>query len=240
MKWSKLSHVGLVRKNNEDNCCVCDDIPLLAVADGMGGHKAGEVASKLALDAVAEYLRGNSLLIEKEPVEALKMALAHANTIVFGHSREDGEKFRGMGTTITAVLPRDDKIYIAHVGDSRVYQVRGDEINLLTSDHSLVNELVKSGGLTEEEAANHPQRNVLTRAVGTSPTVEVDVDINKVQNGDVIVLCTDGLSNRVDLEGIKKAAASDITLAERARLLVDMALERGGADNITVILYQVE
>ncbi len=240
MKWSKLSHVGLVRKNNEDNCCVCDDLQLLAVADGMGGHKAGEVASKLALDAMAEYLRKNSAVLEDDPAEALRMAFRYANTTVYEYAQKDRENFRGMGTTVTAALIRGDKIYIAHVGDSRAYLVRGSAIKLMTSDHSLVNELLMSGSLTEEEAENHPQRNVLTRAIGTAASVDVDIVWENLIKGDIILLCTDGLSNLVNLEEIGKMAGEGETLGERARHFIDMALDRGGDDNITVVLYQAE
>ncbi|HWI54510.1 MAG TPA: protein phosphatase 2C domain-containing protein, partial [Desulfobacteria bacterium] len=150
MKWGKMSHIGLVRKNNEDNCCVCDDINLFAVADGMGGHKAGEIASRLALDELTSYLRINSPMLDGDPAEALRQAVYNANAAVLEFARTDGEKFRGMGTTITAAVYRENKIYVAHVGDSRAYLVRGEKIRLLTSDHSLVNELVKSGGITPE------------------------------------------------------------------------------------------
>ncbi len=240
MKWSKLSHIGLVRKINEDNSCVCDDIQLLAVADGMGGHKAGETASKLALDALAAYLRKNPQVLNDDPSEALRKAFDHANATVFGYSRDEGEKFHGMGTTLTAVLPKGDKIFVAHVGDSRAYLVRGDRIKLLTSDHSLVNELLRNGGLTQQEAANYPHRNILTRAIGTSPTVEADVNVEPVKKGDIVILCTDGLSNLVDLEEMKKMAAEKESLGEKAQQMIERALERGGDDNITVILYQVE
>lgn len=237
MKWSKLSHIGMVRKTNEDNSYVCDDLSLLAVADGMGGHKAGEIASKLALDALVSKLRENS---HSDPAEALMEAFRHANTTVFSYAQQDSEKYRGMGTTLTAALPRGNKIYIAHVGDSRVYLVRKDEIKLLTSDHSLVNEMVKSGGITIEEAENHPQRNVLTRAIGTSPTVEVDVNIEPVIKGDVILLCTDGLSNLLNLDEMKNMAGEKESLTARAEHMIEQALDRGGDDNITVILYMAE
>ncbi|MBU7006620.1 Stp1/IreP family PP2C-type Ser/Thr phosphatase [Phosphitispora fastidiosa] len=240
MKWSKLSHVGLVRKNNEDNCCVCDDLQLLAVADGMGGHKAGEVASKLALDAISGYLRKNSAVLEEDPIEALQMAFRHANTTVYEYAQKDRENFRGMGTTVTAALIRGEKVYIAHVGDSRAYLVRGSVIKLLTSDHSLVNELLLNGSLTEEEAENHPQKNVLTRAIGTAASVDVDVVKENVIEEDIILLCTDGLSNMINVEEIGQMAGAGETLGARARHFIDKALDRGGDDNITVVLYQAE
>ncbi|HWI54182.1 MAG TPA: serine/threonine protein phosphatase, partial [Desulfobacteria bacterium] len=117
---------------------------------------------------------------------------------------------------------------------------RGEEIRLLTSDHSLVNELVKSGGITPEEAENHPQKNVLTRAIGTSPAVDVDIDIEPVQTGDIVILCTDGLSNLVNLEELKQLAGTEIPLPEMAKNLTELALDRGGGDNITVVLFQLE
>ncbi|MDT3698222.1 MAG: Stp1/IreP family PP2C-type Ser/Thr phosphatase [Thermincola sp.] len=240
MKWSKLSHIGLVRKNNEDNSCVFEDIPLLAVADGMGGHKAGEVASKLALDSLALYLRENHENLRAKPGQSLLQAFKYANSRVYEYAIEHGDDFRGMGTTVTAIIPQGADIHIAHVGDSRAYLVRGHEIKVLTDDHSLVNELLKSGGLTEEEAQNHPQRNILTRAIGTSQDVEVDIRTEPVIHGDIIVLCTDGLFNRVNVEEIKQMAGHEESLGERAKHLVERALERGGADNITVVLYQVE
>jgi len=240
MKWSKLSHIGLVRKNNEDNCCVCDDIRLLAVADGMGGHRGGETASKLALEALAAYLRDNPAILRDDPAEALREAFRHANSMIYGFAHDEGEEFRGMGTTVTAVLPREDRIFVAHVGDSRVYLVRDNNIELLTVDHSLVNEMVRNGNLTVEEALNHPHRNVLTRAIGTSATVEVDVDTVPVLKGDIIILCTDGLSNLVDLDEIKLMAEEQEPLGDRARHFIEKALDRGGNDNITVVLYQVE
>lgn len=240
MKWSKLSHVGLVRKNNEDNSCICDDIRLLAVADGMGGHKAGEIASRLALEALVEYLRDHRDHLVADPEQALVQGFKVANRAVYDLARKDGEKFYGMGTTITAMIPQDDKIIVAHVGDSRAYKVSNNNIKLLTTDHSLVNELVKSGGITPEEAERHPQKNVLTRAIGTSPDVEVDVNIEPVSKGDIVVLCTDGLSNMVNLDEIKKMSETQESLQERVKHLTEMALDRGGEDNITVILYQVD
>ncbi len=240
MKWSKLSHVGLVRDKNEDNSCICDDIPLLAVADGMGGHRAGEIASKLALEALASYLRQNPGVLRDNPAEALKEAFAYANSMVYHYAREEGDKFRGMGTTVTALLPRGDMVLIAHIGDSRAYLIRAGQIRQLTTDHSLVGELVRNGGLTEEEAENHPQRNILTRAIGTSAAVEAEVDMEPVEPGDLVVLCTDGLSNFVGPDEIRQAAGGPEPLAEKAQHLIARALARGGDDNITVILFEVE
>jgi serine/threonine protein phosphatase PrpC len=206
----------------------------------MGGHKAGEIASKMALEALTSHLRKNPEVLNDSPVEALKQAFSCANKTVYNYAQTDIDMFRGMGTTITAAVHQANKIYIAYVGDSRAYLVRGNDIKLLTSDHSLVNELLKSGGLTEKEAKNHPQRNVLTRAIGTSVQVEVDVTERPVHNGDILILCTDGLSNLVKIEEIKQMAEVNESLAERAKNLVECALDRGGRDNVTVVLYHIE
>jgi serine/threonine protein phosphatase PrpC len=206
----------------------------------MGGHKAGEIASRLALEELTKYIRSNISDLENDPAGTLKKAIEYANSIVFGYAQKDSDKFRGMGTTVTAALPREDRVYIAHVGDSRAYLVGKNGIKILTIDHSLVNELVKSGGITEQEAENHPQKNVLTRAIGTSSCVDVDVSEEPVTRGDILILCTDGLSNLVDLDEIRRVAGEDESLRDRARHFIDRALERGGDDNITVVLYQVE
>lgn len=240
MKWSRLSHTGLVRKNNEDSSCVYDDIPLLAVADGMGGHQAGEIASHLALDALADYLKESKEALAANPQNVLNAGIKAANKAVYEFSRKDGGKLKGMGTTITALVPEGDKAYIAHVGDSRAYKVSHNRIKLLTVDHSLVNELVKSGGISQEEAEHHPQKNILTRAIGTSPDVEVDIDIEPIEPGDLFLLCTDGLSNQVNLDEIRDMAESPCPLGEKVKNLIEKALDRGGDDNITVVIYQVE
>jgi protein phosphatase len=206
----------------------------------MGGHKAGEIASKMALDNLTGFLRENPGRLLEDPTRVLSQAFQQANKAIFAYGREHGEQFRGMGTTLTAALLRGNKLYIAHVGDSRAYLVCGTEIRLLTVDHSLVSELVKNGGITAQEAETHPQRNVLTRAIGTYPSVEVDVCVESINRGDLLILCTDGLSNLVNLEEIKQVAGENEPLVERARHFVDRALERGGADNITVVLYQME
>ncbi len=239
MKWSELSNIGLVRPTNEDNCLVSEELRLLAVADGMGGHQAGEVASRLALDTIVDYVRKNSSDIAEQPAGVLIKALEAANNRIFLRAQEEAT-YQGMGTTITAALLTAGKMYLAHVGDSRAYQLRDGKIRLVTEDHSLVNELVKNGGITPDEASRHPHRNVLTRAIGSAVGVEVDIYEEEVRPGDLLILCTDGLSNLLSPGEIRGIVDSAPTLAEGARQLVDQALARGGPDNITVVLCSIE
>lgn len=239
MKWSKSSHIGLVRKTNEDNCLVFEDLKLLAVADGMGGHQAGEVASRLALDTIAQFVRANSSEMVENPAGTLQKALEAANNKIYSRSREQSE-YNGMGTTITAACIKDDKVYLAHVGDSRAYLIHNGEIRLVTDDHSLVNELVKNGGLSPDEASRHPQRNVLTRAIGSMPLVEVDIYEEQVNSGDILLLCTDGLSGLLSLDEISETVRGASSMEDGTGRLVEQALGRGGPDNITVILCMIE
>ncbi|TLN08513.1 Stp1/IreP family PP2C-type Ser/Thr phosphatase [bacterium] len=239
MKWSKASHIGLVRKTNEDNSLVCEDLQLLAVADGMGGHQAGEVASRVALDTVSAYVTQNSGDIAANPGAVLQKALAEANQKIYRQARQESG-YHGMGTTITAAILLPGKAYLAHVGDSRAYLIHGGEIRLVTDDHSLVNELVKNGGITVDEASRHPQRNVLTRAVGSSAGVDVDLYEEATVRGDILLLCTDGLSNLLSPGEIRDIVTGVASLEEGTARLVELALAGGGADNITVILCMIE
>jgi len=239
MKWSKLSHIGLVRKTNEDSSLVCEELQLLAVADGMGGHQAGEVASRLALDTISDYLFENKGHIDANPAGVLREALEEANQKIFRQAQQEPD-YHGMGTTITAALLPPGKMCLAHVGDSRAYLIRGGDIRLVTDDHSLVNELIKNGGITEDEASRHPHRNVLTRAIGSSAGVDVDIYEETTLPGDILLLCTDGLSNLLNPDEIREMVAAAPSLDGGAGNLVDQALARGGSDNITVVLCRVE
>jgi serine/threonine protein phosphatase PrpC len=239
MRWSKSSHIGLVRQTNEDNGLVCEDLSLLAVADGMGGHRAGEVASRTALDTMAEYVRLNSSDIAAGPIGVLKRALEAANDKIFRQSQRDPD-YHGMGTTITAVLMAGEIMYLAHVGDSRAYIIHDGAIRLVTDDHSLVNELVKNGGITRDEATRHPHRNVLTRAIGSASEVNIDFYEEPLSRGDILMLCTDGLSNLLSLDEMRETVTMALTPEAGTEKLVNQALERGGPDNITVILCKIE
>src|SRR5215203_1120381 len=227
-----LSHPGRRRRHNEDSYVV--QPPLFAVADGMGGAKAGEVASGLAAAAVQESDG------EGQSGEARVAALIEeANRRVFRRASEDREA-SGMGTTMTVALVEDDKVAIGHVGDSRAYLIRNGRLQQLTDDHSLVAELVRSGKLTPEEAEAHPQRSVITRALGTEADVDVDTFSVEATEGDLFLLCSDGLTTMVDDETILNAVRQNRpNLEHAAKALVNAANREGGEDNITVVFFEV-
>ena len=218
---------GKRRRRNEDAYVV--EPPLFAVADGMGGARAGEIAAKIAA----------SVLRDSSGVDAVVELIKEANRRVYEAATED-ETRSGMGTTITAAIVGDDGVQIGHVGDSRAYRVRDGKLEQLTEDHSLVAELVRSGKLSPEEADVHPQRSVITRTVGTDPDVDVDTLEIDARPGDVFLLCSDGLTTMVDdtsiLAVVQKNRAS---LDKAARALVDAANKGGGEDNITIVLFEI-
>jgi serine/threonine protein phosphatase PrpC len=227
-----LSHPGRRRRQNEDSYVL--EPPLFAVADGMGGAKAGEVASGLAADAVQEG-SGDGATGEAR-VAAL---IEEANRRVFRRATEDREA-SGMGTTMTVALVEDERVAIGHVGDSRAYLYRGGRLEQLTDDHSLVAELVRSGKLTPEEAEAHPQRSVITRALGTDSEVDVDTFAVRAEPGDLFLLCSDGLTAMVDDDTIVEAIEQHRSnLAEAAKALVNAANRGGGEDNITVVFFEL-
>jgi serine/threonine protein phosphatase PrpC len=229
---SGLSHPGRRRRHNEDAYVV--QPPLFAVADGIGGAKAGQVASGLAAAAVEESA-GDGTSGEAR-VAAL---IEEANRRVFRRASEDREA-SGMGTTMTVALVEDDQVAIGHVGDSRAYLIREGQLEQLTDDHSLVAELVRSGKLTPEEAETHPQRSVITRALGTEADVDVDTFSVPATPGDLFLLCSDGLTSMVDDQTILDAIESHRSnLHEAAKALVNAANRGGGEDNITVVFFEV-
>ena len=232
MQAEMVTNVGLVRKNNEDAAWSDIKKQIFAVADGMGGYVAGEVASVLAIDTLKHALESEQ---NDTPPDILRQAFYQANDRIYQEAREHRE-YAGMGTTLTALWIVGNKAYISHVGDSRVYLIRGGKIKSLTMDHSLVGELVREGGLTEEQAMNHPQRNVLTRALGCGALVEVDLAEIEIREGDAFLLCTDGLSNLVTGEEMAGIITREKNLKKAVESLVDLALSRGGYDNITAIL----
>lgn len=252
------SHVGLVRTRNEDHLCVWADparprFALLAVADGMGGHQAGEVASALALQTICAHVRKALAPRPSRDEEAAAgeaaatLDLSHvllegiraANRRIYYRSRRRPE-WKGMGTTVTTVLIAGEEMFIGHVGDSRAYLLRGEEMAQLTVDHSLVGEMVQQGGLTEAEAMSHPQRHLLTRALGVDRETPADIIRSPVRGGDVFVLATDGLTNLVSAEEIVSVVrAGNMEFPDLAQKLVEMANERGGHDNVTVIVAEV-
>jgi serine/threonine protein phosphatase PrpC len=231
-----LTHAGKVRQNNEDALLVGEgeDGTLFVVADGIGGFEAGEVASSLAV----EVLKG------LQPDESFKAAIVEANRRIVAAGRGD-EKLSGMGTTVVAIRfsgkQGEPVAEVAHVGDSRAYLRRGGDMNPITEDHSLVAELVRSGDLTRDQAAEHPQKNLITRALGADEEVNVDTAILPIEAGDRILLCSDGLSDMVSEAGISEILAEFPDDPERAaRGLLSAALDAGGNDNITVVVVDVK
>jgi PPM family protein phosphatase len=231
-----LTHAGKVRQNNEDALLLGGgkDETLFVVADGIGGFEAGEVASSLAVDVLKDL----------QPDEPFKAAIGEANRRIVAAGRGD-EKLSGMGTTVVAIRfggkQGEPVAEVAHVGDSRAYLVRGGDMNPITEDHSLVAELVRSGDLTRDEAAEHPQKNLITRALGADEEVDVDTSILPIEAGDRILLCSDGLSDMVSETVISEILAESQDDPERAaRVLLSAALDAGGNDNITIVVVDVK
>jgi PPM family protein phosphatase len=228
--------VGRVREGNEDAYLVADSV--FAVADGMGGHLAGEIASALALEPV-EALDGKVYADAEEAVGALRDAVVQANRSV-SQLADDEPLYRGMGTTLTAAMIEGRRLHLAHVGDSRAYLLRDGSFNQLTDDHTLVQHLIDEGQITKEEAATHPQRSIITRAIGVSREVDVDSMSLDLQPGDQILLCSDGLTGVVSDEQIEEALRSDDPEDDIIAGLIERANQGGGPDNITVVILRYD
>jgi PPM family protein phosphatase len=223
---------GRQRRDNEDNAYARP--PVFVVADGMGGAQAGEVASKIAIETFEQGLPDG-----ENPEERLAQRVREANREIYARSRAEHES-AGMGTTLTAAYLDETSVAIAHVGDSRAYLFRDGALQRLTRDHSLVDELVRHGKLTEAQAAEHPQRSIITRALGPEPEVEVDTWTYPARPGDVLLLCSDGLTSMISEGLVTEILASHETLDLAADALIRQANEAGGRDNITVVLFRVE
>ena len=243
------SHVGKVRKNNEDYCMgeiiqtEDDCIGIFALADGMGGHKKGEVASKIAVDSIIDFLKENILKscgIKMDYLDdVIKQGYNYANQKIFDKVSEDSS-CEGMGTTlVVAVIYKDDMI-MANVGDSRGYLLHNDEFRRITRDHSVVEDLVNANLITEEEARVHPRRNQITRAMGAEEIIIVDIFREKVEKGDMILLATDGLTGCVGDEDIKNIIKQDKDIKEICEDLINQANDNSGKDNISVILSKID
>ena len=230
-----LTDIGNSRPLNEDyiNYIEEDNFKLYVIADGMGGHNAGEIASKMAVDSIIDYIKNNIQICENG--EILISAVKEANEKIYNASL-NSLGYNGMGTTVTACIIIDDKTYIANVGDSCCYIVEEDKISKITRDHSLVQELLDEGSITEEEAFHHPNKNIITRAVGTGSNIDVDLfDISHI-NFNYIIMCTDGLSDELEKEDILRIVHTSTDINEVCRLLINTAKERGGKDNISVLI----
>lgn len=228
--------VGRKRDNNQDRYRLALDLNLFLVADGMGGHAGGEVASRLAVDVIERSLRDDGGGDGSPPSVAHRLAAAvrTASREIY-ERRQTDVAIAEMGTTATGVLVRDQRAFLAHVGDSRCYLLRDNRIHQLSEDHSLVFQQVKAGLITEEEARRSPFKNIITRALGADRDVEVDVATVELRSGDALLLCSDGLSGLVSDDEIN-ASVNESFLHRVPERLVDLANERGGPDNITVVL----
>jgi PPM family protein phosphatase len=245
-----MTDVGQAREHNEDDFYLSEgEEALCIVADGMGGHRSGEVASALAIKAMVEFYRETvvdpALVGELEDEDVtpeqhrLVQAVKTANRAVFAAaSSNDG--YRGMGTTIVSGFFTDHGVYLAHIGDSRCYRLRGDKLEQRTQDHSLANEYVRMGILSAEDVEYFPYKNVITRACGLTDEVEVDVAYEELEAGDVYMFCSDGLSDMIQPPEIRELMIANPELDEMCRALVERANANGGADNITVVLAKIE
>ncbi len=237
-----LTDVGRRREKNEDAFLVDPSVRIYAVADGRGGHAAGEIASRLAVDAIADAMRGGGWNPDQgSPEDAsrlLEASIVEANRRICDSIQFHDEQ-RGMGTTLVALLALPGKAVLAHVGDSRAYLVRRGRLLRLTSDHSWVNEQVKLGLLSDDDAQRHPMRNIVTRALGSRPEVAMDLLVEEMLPGDVFLLCSDGLNTMLSDAEIRTLLLSHTGRPEAAcRALVEAANDRGGEDNVTVVVVE--
>lgn len=252
LSYGSASHVGRVREHNEDAFLVLPEAGLVVVADGMGGHNAGDVASQLTVDAIAaEFSEGGAVsgrgwrdLFRRRAASGpgrLVEAIRRANKVVLGTAQQRPE-CRGMGTTVVAVWlePEASRLHFAHVGDSRLYRLRKGRLEALTEDHSLLNEYLRRGELTAAQARHFPYKNIIVRALGLSPGVQIDVESTEPEVGDVYLLCSDGLTDLVDDAKIRVQLATALDLDAAADALVELALEAGGLDNVTAVVAEVE
>ncbi len=231
MRVGVMTHIGQVRAVNQDAYLVQDSI--MAVADGMGGHQAGEVASQLALEVIETWP-----FDAEHPQASLRQAFAEANSQVFELAQRD-PNMAGMGTTLSLAWLIHDKAYLAHIGDSRIYKFHGEGLEQITRDHSVVGELLRSGALSEEEALVHPHRNVLTRSLGTGPVTSFDLHEVSLRVGEGLFLCTDGLYSLIQSAELAAAIRDADDPQSAMEGLVALANQRGGHDNITALLVLV-
>ena len=238
MKTFSKTDIGMVREVNQDYVFVTEasigNLPnLLVVADGMGGHRAGEYASRLAVEVLKQELAAST---EESPEAMMKNAITRANERVLEAARQDA-KLSGMGTTLVAATVIDRTLYFANVGDSRLYLL-SDDIKQLSKDHSLVQEMVRLGGINQEEAKSHPDKNIITRAIGAKDDVDIDFYEYRLKKGDIILMCTDGLSNMVEDEEMLHIVKCSRDVVEAVEQLIERAKEHGGSDNIGVIVAE--
>ncbi|MED1810095.1 protein-serine/threonine phosphatase PrpC [Bacillus subtilis] len=234
---------GKIRQHNEDDAGIFkgkDEFILAVVADGMGGHLAGDVASKMAVKAMGEKWN-EAETIPTAPSDCEKWLIEQilsVNSKIYDHAQAH-EECQGMGTTIVCALFTGKTVSVAHIGDSRCYLLQDDDFVQVTEDHSLVNELVRTGEISREDAEHHPRKNVLTKALGTDQSVSIDTRSFDIEPGDKLLLCSDGLTNKVEGTELKDILQSDSAPQEKVNLLVDKANQNGGEDNITAVLLEL-
>lgn len=238
LKAFSITDVGQKRKMNQDYVFASAEpvgrLPnLFIVADGMGGHNAGDFASKFTVDTLVEAIRLSS---ETNPIKLMRRAIEYANTSLIKKAQEE-EALKGMGTTLVAATIVKNYLYVANVGDSRLYVV-GEDIKQITKDHSLVEEMVRLGEIKKEDAKNHPDKNIITRAIGAKLNVDIDFFDVKLFEKDIVLICSDGLTNMIEDTDIKLILKIEEELPEKAKKLVDVANENGGKDNIAVVLVE--
>ena len=237
------SDVGKVRDMNQDAYYISDsldEVQLYMLADGMGGYKGGEIASNLAVKTAKNYIENNFKDIPKDRdsiIQLVGSSMEYANMVVYEKSKESKE-LEGMGTTLEICLIYNNKVFIGHIGDSRVYRIRKEFMRKLTQDHSYVQKLVKDGTITQEQAAHHPQKNVITRALGSEKVVEADIYPISIGPGDTLLLCSDGLSNLVPEEEISAVLRDSDEPETACRDLLDLALSRKAPDNVTIVVWK--
>lgn len=239
MKTFSKTDIGMVREVNQDYVYVSDlpvgKLPnLFVVADGMGGHKAGEFASRFTVEVVKEALAESS---EETPEAMIIQAITSANRKLLETAKQDS-RMEGMGTTLVVATVIERTLYLANVGDSRLYLLN-DEIKQVTKDHSLVQEMVRLGGIKQEDAKNHPDKNIITRAIGAKEDVEVDFYEYRLKQGDMILMCTDGLSNMVEDEEMLHIVKGSRDVVEAVEGLIERANQNGGKDNIGIVIVDV-
>jgi serine/threonine protein phosphatase PrpC len=235
-----LTDIGKVREINQDYLFASQELGLFMVADGMGGHAAGEKASQTAVQIITEHL---TPLVHSTPngqfLDEIQGAIQEANRQIINASMED-TSMRGMGTTATVIVTRDGSMYVGHVGDSRAYLIRNRRIDQITDDHSIVAQLVRARAITPQEAARHPYRNVITRCLGMQVDLEADTQQRELKSGDRLLICSDGLSGLVSDDEMLQHVVSSDEPQKTCEDLVQLALERGGSDNISVVLIYNE
>lgn len=239
MKTFSMTHTGRRRETNQDYMYTSEtpvgNLPnLFLVADGMGGHAAGDYASRFTVEQIVAYISQSA---EREPVKVIKEAIKKANSLLLQEAEQHPEK-KGMGTTIVAAVVEEDRLYAANIGDSRLYVINQEGITQITRDHSLVEEMVRMGEMDKEEAREHPDKNIITRAVGVLPEVSVDFFEIKLSPEDMILMCSDGLSNMIADEEIRQIVLRQRDIVEKAEMLIETANLNGGKDNITVVLVE--